>query len=313
MDDSCLVVGCGYLGSRVAALWRGQGRRVFALTRSRGDELRSRRTGPRGRRRDAARHADGAAARRHRVVRRRPGPRRGEVDARRVRRRTSQRAGRPAGAEPPHLRQQHERLRPVGRRMDRRIGTHRSRRGERQDGARRRADAAGRPAGRGGFAVRRHLRAEPRVAEGGDPGRRPARRRRRQVAEPDPRRGRGRAVLAAERAAPGSTYNVSDGTPVRRRDFYAHMAELLGARQRGSNRSRPARRCRRTSAATAGSTRAGCATNWAWRSPTRTTGRGWRRCVDGGACADGFHRAPPSNAIRRAPNGNRGGGKSDYP
>jgi nucleoside-diphosphate-sugar epimerase len=28
-----LIIGCGYLGSRVAALWRDQGRRVFALTR----------------------------------------------------------------------------------------------------------------------------------------------------------------------------------------------------------------------------------------------------------------------------------------
>ena len=38
------------------------------------------------------------------------------------------------------------------------------------------------------------------------------------------------AVLAAdERAARGSTYNVSDGTPVRRQAFYSKVAELLGA------------------------------------------------------------------------------------
>lgn len=38
------------------------------------------------------------------------------------------------------------------------------------------------------------------------------------------------AVIAAcERAAAGATYNVSDGSPVRRRDFYARLADLLGA------------------------------------------------------------------------------------
>jgi nucleoside-diphosphate-sugar epimerase len=35
----CLVVGCGYLGRRVAAAWRSAGRRVAALTRGRADEL----------------------------------------------------------------------------------------------------------------------------------------------------------------------------------------------------------------------------------------------------------------------------------
>jgi nucleoside-diphosphate-sugar epimerase len=39
-NDSVLIIGCGYLGQRVAPLWREQGRRVFALTRSRSDELR---------------------------------------------------------------------------------------------------------------------------------------------------------------------------------------------------------------------------------------------------------------------------------
>ena len=38
------------------------------------------------------------------------------------------------------------------------------------------------------------------------------------------------AVLCAEsRGAPGETYNVSDGSPVSRRDFYAPLAELLRA------------------------------------------------------------------------------------
>jgi len=36
-----LIVGCGYLGRRVAALWRDQGKRVSALTRSRPEELRA--------------------------------------------------------------------------------------------------------------------------------------------------------------------------------------------------------------------------------------------------------------------------------
>jgi nucleoside-diphosphate-sugar epimerase len=34
---------------------------------------------------------------------------------------------------------------------------------------------------------------------------------------------------AAEQAAPGETYNVSDDRPVRRREFYRHLAVLLGA------------------------------------------------------------------------------------
>ena len=39
-----------------------------------------------------------------------------------------------------------------------------------------------------------------------------------------------RAVLAAEeRGRPGETYLVADDTPVRRREFYAHLARLLGA------------------------------------------------------------------------------------
>src|SRR5689334_8770929 len=37
-----LVIGCGYLGSRVASLWLAQGHRVRAMTRGRADELRAR-------------------------------------------------------------------------------------------------------------------------------------------------------------------------------------------------------------------------------------------------------------------------------
>src|SRR5262245_50650272 len=36
-----LIIGSGYLGRRVAQLWREHGKRVFALTRSRPDELRA--------------------------------------------------------------------------------------------------------------------------------------------------------------------------------------------------------------------------------------------------------------------------------
>jgi nucleoside-diphosphate-sugar epimerase len=36
-------------------------------------------------------------------------------------------------------------------------------------------------------------------------------------------------VAAGERARPAATYNVADGHPVRRRDFYARLAESLGA------------------------------------------------------------------------------------
>lgn len=39
---SHLVIGCGYLGSPVAALWKAQGKSVAALTRSREDLLRAR-------------------------------------------------------------------------------------------------------------------------------------------------------------------------------------------------------------------------------------------------------------------------------
>lgn len=38
---SVLVVGCGYLGLRVAKAWAFAGRKVYALTRNRADELRS--------------------------------------------------------------------------------------------------------------------------------------------------------------------------------------------------------------------------------------------------------------------------------
>ena len=37
--SAALIVGCGYLGSRVATAWVASGRRVFALTRTRSAEL----------------------------------------------------------------------------------------------------------------------------------------------------------------------------------------------------------------------------------------------------------------------------------
>ncbi|MFM8271507.1 MAG: SDR family oxidoreductase [Gemmata sp.] len=39
--DTQLILGCGYLGRRVAALWRAQGRRVTALTRTNAAALRA--------------------------------------------------------------------------------------------------------------------------------------------------------------------------------------------------------------------------------------------------------------------------------
>jgi nucleoside-diphosphate-sugar epimerase len=39
--DTRLIIGCGYLGRRVAAKWLAQGRRVAGLTRSHPDELRA--------------------------------------------------------------------------------------------------------------------------------------------------------------------------------------------------------------------------------------------------------------------------------
>jgi hypothetical protein len=36
-------------------------------------------------------------------------------------------------------------------------------------------------------------------------------------------------LAALERAPPRATYNVSDGHPVLRRDFYGALAELIGA------------------------------------------------------------------------------------
>lgn len=41
MASPAFIVGCGYLGSRVATAWRDSGRTVFALTRSRPEPLRA--------------------------------------------------------------------------------------------------------------------------------------------------------------------------------------------------------------------------------------------------------------------------------
>lgn len=49
-----------------------------------------------------------------------------------------------------------------------------------------------------------------------------------------------RAVPHAEaHAAPGETYNVSDGTPVPRRDFYTRLAQLLGTEAKFEPRAEP--------------------------------------------------------------------------
>src|SRR5262245_9562227 len=36
-----LIIGCGYLGQRVAALWRKQGKQVAALTRGHGQQIQA--------------------------------------------------------------------------------------------------------------------------------------------------------------------------------------------------------------------------------------------------------------------------------
>lgn len=57
------------------------------------------------------------------------------------------------------------------------------------------------------------------------------------------------AVLHAEaHAAPGATYNVSDGAPVSRRAFYTRLAELLGAEAKFDHRAEPGATNRRIDA-----------------------------------------------------------------
>ena len=59
-----------------------------------------------------------------------------------------------------------------------------------------------------------------------------------------------RAVLHAEqRATPGETYNVSDGEPVTRRAFYTRLAELLGTEAKFDARPEPGAPNRRIDAA----------------------------------------------------------------
>ena len=40
-EPECLIIGCGYLGRRVATRWAAAGRRVAALTRGNADTLRN--------------------------------------------------------------------------------------------------------------------------------------------------------------------------------------------------------------------------------------------------------------------------------
>ena len=58
------------------------------------------------------------------------------------------------------------------------------------------------------------------------------------------------AVLIAEsRGTPGETYNIADGTPVTRRDFYTHLAELLGTEAKFEHKPEPGSANRRIEAA----------------------------------------------------------------
>jgi nucleoside-diphosphate-sugar epimerase len=58
------------------------------------------------------------------------------------------------------------------------------------------------------------------------------------------------AVLETEsRATPGETYNIADGTPVTRRDFYTLQAELLGTEAKFQHKPEPGSPNRRIDAA----------------------------------------------------------------
>ncbi len=56
------------------------------------------------------------------------------------------------------------------------------------------------------------------------------------------------AILVAESdGVPGETYNIADGEPVRRRDFYTHLAELLGTEAEFKQKPEPGSPNRRVS------------------------------------------------------------------
>ena len=94
------------------------------------------------------------------------------------------------------------------------------------------------------------------------------------------------AVAAAlERGRPGAVYNVCDDQPVRRRDFYTRMAELLGAPPPWF--PPPVEGARRTESIAESST-CGCGRNWGWRRATRVMRRDWRRPFSGD---------PPGSAV----------------
>ena len=101
-------------------------------------------------------------------------------------------------------------------------------------------------------ALRRHLRPGPTAAPTGHRKRRADPRRPRPLAEPDPRRRwrRRRAGRGGTRST-GAIYNVSDGHPVRRRDFFVALAKRFGST--GAALRRAASKARRTNAAIAAS------------------------------------------------------------
>ena len=230
MPPTHLILGCGYLGRVVARRWLAAGHRVAALTRSRADELRSLGIEPVVG--DVTDPAPSTAGRRHRPVRRRPGPLGRQVDARGLRRRPGERLQRAAAGPAVRLRQQHQRLRPDRRRLGRRDRPRPSR-------PRRTAGSSWKPSSCCGSGGR--TRSILRFAGIYGPGRNDAlgshrARRSRSSTDPDGwlnlihvEDGASAVVAAAERGQPGATYNVADDRPVARREFYAEMAALLGA------------------------------------------------------------------------------------
>jgi nucleoside-diphosphate-sugar epimerase len=225
-----LIVGCGYLGKRVAALWQARGHRVFATTRRRADELRAYGIEPlvcdlsTGAGLEALPRADAVA---YCVgFDRSPGATMHDVYVH-------------------GLENVLNRLPPPGRFVYvSSTGVYGQCAGEEVDeiAATEPAEESGRVVLEAEAVLRRHLPGAVVLRFAGIYG--PERVIRRQTVEAgeplvgDAEKwlnlihvedGAAAVVTAAERACPGAVVNVCDDRPVRRREFYAEMARLLDA------------------------------------------------------------------------------------
>ncbi len=228
-----LVIGCGYLGGRVAALWRGQGHAVRALTRGRADELRRLRVEPVVG--DVREPLDVLAPQPADTVLYAVAPdRRGGVSADDVWLRGLGNLAAAVGGWPvlPRLifvSSTGVYGRAAGEEVDEGAPTDP-------------ADESGRALQRAERWLRREWPAAVVLRFAGLYG--PGRLIRSQsllkgepiAADSDGwlnlihvEDGAAAVVAADERGRPGETYNIADGSPARRRDFYAHLAELIGA------------------------------------------------------------------------------------